>query len=335
MKKLLSSIFILAGIGISGQVLGQTTNDTRSTGTYIRPQYNMYMHNMQAFNPSFSSADSVGRVSALARFQWVGVVGAPQTQLVTAYTPLKNQTTSLGFTFINDKYGVTQQTGAGITLAQRVRLSETGYLAAGFSVGAENYTENLISVPKAGTSTDDPFFQNNVREWRANLGLGITYFTSSFMFAVSAPYVYQYAFDTNEGDPNKSRFAMSDFYVTSSYKFRLDNGMDLKPAVMVKYGAQQPLGIDVNLNALLTKNLWLGVGYRTSSAKAQSPYSSAFIAMFQVDLDRDFQLGYSADFSTNTFYKQQSAGHEILLSYKFGRRQNASFNRNEGTQRFN
>jgi len=54
------------------------------------PQFSQYMFNTLAFNPAYAGSAGLLNVSALYRAQWVGFDGAPQTQTLTANSPLKN-----------------------------------------------------------------------------------------------------------------------------------------------------------------------------------------------------------------------------------------------------
>lgn len=267
-----------------------------------RAMYSQYQFNGLAINPAYSAADQQGRVTAVSRHQWVGFDGAPQTQTVSGYMTLPNEKTSVGAMFIHDKIGVESEQALFVSLAQRVQLSETGYLSAGFTTGIGYYLGDY------GDLTDqDPVFVDQ-SSWRSNLGLGVMYFDERWDVGISAPYLAK--FDVGSSNSTTSiKPLRSDYYLTASYRFRANDFIKLKPSVFLKYTAGVPFQYDVNMNAYIEeKGLWLGLGYRSNAA---------VMAMFQVKLNDKIQLGYSHDFMTDIRLKHQMGTHEIMLNYRF------------------
>jgi len=145
-----------------------------------------YQFNGLAINPAFSASENQGRVTALSRHQWVGFDGAPQTQTLSGFVALANEKTSVGATFVNDKLGVESEQALFLSLAQRVRVSEKGYFAAGFSGGIGYYLGNYGDI-----AVQDPVFVNQ-SSWRGSLGLGLYYFTEKFDIGLSTPYLVKF-----------------------------------------------------------------------------------------------------------------------------------------------
>ncbi|MFM6954551.1 MAG: PorP/SprF family type IX secretion system membrane protein [Sphingobacteriaceae bacterium] len=262
-----------------------------------------YQFNGLSINPAFSASDNQGRVTALSRHQWVGFDGAPQTQTLSAYITLPNEKTSVGATFVNDKLGVESEQAFFLSLAQKVRVSEKGYFAAGFSGGIGYYLGNYGDI-----AVQDPIFVNQ-SSWRGSLGLGVYYFTDHFDLGLSTPYLVK--FDVGASTSTTSiKPLRSDYFLTSSYRFRLNDFILLKPSTLLKYTPGVPMQIDANLNAYFDQQgLWIGLGYRSNTA---------ILAMFQVKLSDRIQLGYSHDFATNLTLKHQLGTHEVMLNYRFG-----------------
>jgi type IX secretion system PorP/SprF family membrane protein len=102
----------------------------------------------------------------------------------------------------------------------------------------------------------------------------------------------------------------SDYFLMSSYRFKLNEFILLKPSTLIKYTSGVPIQIDANLNAYFEQQgLWIGLGYRSNTA---------IMAMFQVKLSDRIQLGYSHDFATNLTLKHELGTHELMLNYRFG-----------------
>ena len=267
-----------------------------------------YQFNGLAINPAFSASENQGRVTALSRHQWVGFDGAPQTQTLSGFVALANEKTSIGATFVNDKLGVESEQALFLSLAQKVRVSEKGYFAAGFNGGIGYYLGNYGDI-----AVQDPVFVNQ-SSWRGSLGLGLYYFTEKFDIGLSTPYLVK--FDVGASNSTTSiKPLRSDYFLTSSYRFRLNDFILLKPSTLLKYTPGVPMQIDANVNAYFDQQgLWIGLGYRSNTA---------IMAMFQVKLTDRIQLGYSHDFATNLVLKHQLGTHEVMLNYRFGTRKKA------------
>lgn len=263
-----------------------------------------YQFNGLAINPAYSAGDEVPRITLLSRHQWVGFEGAPQTQTLSGYMPLANQKTSVGATLIHDKLGVESEQAMFLSLAQKVQVSEKGYLAAGFSGGIGYYMGNYADI----SQSPDPSFAANERSWRGSLGLGVYYFNNRLDIGLSTPYLVKF----NVGQSNSTNSLKplrSDYFFTTSYRFVLNDFIKLKPSTLVKYTAGEPLQFDVNMNAYFEeKGLWLGLGYRSQTA---------VMAMFQVKLNDRIQLGYSHDFMTKMDVSPKVGTHELMLNYRF------------------
>ncbi|MEY3678965.1 MAG: hypothetical protein RI924_1106 [Bacteroidota bacterium] len=267
-----------------------------------RALFSQYHFNGLAVNPAFSALEPQGRITALTRNQWVGFEGAPQTQTLSAHATLPNDQTSIGAMFVHDRVGVESEQAFFASVAHRVQLTENSHLAAGFTSGIGYYLGNYGSL-----SNQDPVFVNQ-SSWRANVGLGLLYFTDRWELGFSVPYLAKFTVGQNNSTTSLSALR-SDFYLTANYRFKANDFIKLKPSLMVKYTAGVPLQYDINMNAYFEeKGLSLGLGYRSQAAVT---------AMFQVKLNQRMQLGYAYDFMTDIRLKHQMGTHEVMLNYRF------------------
>src|SRR5690554_7774375 len=68
-------------------------------------QFTQYLDNMQYYNPAYIGKAKVMNVSAFHRQQWVGIEGAPMTQVLSLHTPIKYESLGVGVSFLNDRIG--------------------------------------------------------------------------------------------------------------------------------------------------------------------------------------------------------------------------------------
>src|SRR6218665_558866 len=79
--------------------------------------YSQYMFNTLAINPSYAGSRDVLSLTALGRYQWIGVPGSPNTHSFSLDMPIKNEKMGLGLTAFNDAIGIANNTGINLAYA--------------------------------------------------------------------------------------------------------------------------------------------------------------------------------------------------------------------------
>jgi len=268
-----------------------------------KAMFTQYMFNGLAINPAYSSVDEALNITGVARQQWVGFEGAPNTQTFTLHTPIKESNTSVGFMAMRDQIGeVITETGAFITAAQRVPVGESSWLSVGINAGASKYVANYSAV-SGGVSASDPVFADE-NQLRGNFGFGVMFFSQKFYAGFSSPFFYY----RDLGNASSSRSAYRPHYMLQAgYLIDLGEDFKLKPNMLMKFVNGSPLQIDMNLNLLIKEVLWVGASYRSLDS---------FDAVMKIDVTPNITLGYSYDFTTTELAKVQKGSHEIMLGFR-------------------
>ncbi|MDR3180361.1 MAG: type IX secretion system membrane protein PorP/SprF, partial [Prevotellaceae bacterium] len=111
-------------------------------------------------------------------------------------------------------------------------------------------------------------------------------------------------------------------YVSAGGYIPLSNSIGLKPSFVYRNDFKGPGNLDVNLLALLLKQLWVGVTYRTGIYIGQEVRSrevetiqttNALAFMMELFIIKNVQIGYSYDLSIMGIGWPGS--HEISFSY--------------------
>jgi type IX secretion system PorP/SprF family membrane protein len=263
--------------------------------------FTQYMFNHLAINPAYAGSHRTLSVTALARKQWVGLEGAPSTQTLSVHSPIKNQRIGIGLVLINDKIGVTKQTGLYSAYSYRIPFQNGGRLAFGLQIGFTAFNAKFSQV-----SDTDPTFAGDVKEVQPNVGGGVFYNTKLFYVGFSAPQLIQNTFDRDNLDSDSKM--LRHYFLTAGYVFTLNRQLKLKPNILVKAVAGAPVQLDLNLNLLIQEVLWVGASWRSFES---------IDALLQFQITEKFQFGYSYDFSTTTKLSRVNSGsHEISLNYR-------------------
>jgi type IX secretion system PorP/SprF family membrane protein len=270
--------------------------------------FTQYMFNGLALNPAYAGTHESLEFAAIVRDQWTGLPGAPSTQTLSLHSPLHNRNIGLGFMLINDKIGISRQTGAYAAYAYKVRMNDRGVLSMGLQAGFTIFNEDLSeALPTLKSQLDPNFLGEEVNTFMPNFGVGLYYHTEKFFIGASSPHIVQNRFYKAEIDSLDSRQERH-YFIHSGVVLPINDSFKLKPSTLIKYVAGAPIQVDVNLNLLIEEKVWIGVSYRSFDT---------FNAMFQINLSDQLQIGYSYDFATFTELSQVHGGsHEILINYR-------------------
>lgn len=268
-----------------------------------KAMFTQYMFNGLAINPAYSAMDEALNITGVARQQWTGFRGAPNTQSFTMHTPIKESNSSMGLMLMRDQIGeVITENGAFLTFAQRVQIGENTYMAAGFNGGISKYVANYSLISNSNT-LNDPVFVNG-DNLRGNFGMGVMLFSDKFYAGISSPFFFY----RDLGSTSATRTAYKAHYMLQGgYLTDLGEGVKFKPNVLVKYVNGAPLQIDVNANFLLNETIWLGASWRSFDS---------FDAVAEIQLGPNIQVGYSYDFTTTALAKVEGGSHEVMLNFR-------------------
>lgn len=276
-----------------------------------KAMFTQYMFNGLMINPSYSSIDEAVNVTALARQQWVGFKGAPNTQTISIHSPVNQSGTSLGLIFMRDQIGeVISENGILGTAAHKVAVGDNTYFALGLNAGIGKYV-GQYSQSGSITAAQDPIFADQ-NSMRANLGFGIMLFSQKFYTGFSSPFFYHrdLGTSTNSSTAYKPHYLLQGGYLTD-----LSEDIKFKPNALIKYVNGSPVQIDLNANFLFKETLWLGVSLRSMD-------SVDFLA--EIQLSPNLQFGYSYDFTTSRLAAVERGSHEIVLNFRFMRGNSSS-----------
>jgi len=290
--KMIFRVFLLLGIFTTSVAHAQQ-----------QVMYTQYMFNGLAINPAYAGSHETLSLTALAREQWVSIDGAPSTQTFSMHAPIKRKRIAVGLLLLNDKIGVTSQTGAYGSYAYKINFDNRSTLSMGLSAGFTYFNAAFSQV-----SNDDPSFSNaDVSEFQPNVGLGLYYYTDRFFAGISSPQILETTFDKNNQDSDSK--LLRHYFATAGYVLDINDFLKLKPHALVKYVEGAPLELDLNASVLFQEVIWLGLSWRSFDSVD---------AIFQLQATPNFQIGYAYDFITTTDLSRVNGGsHEIMLNYRF------------------
>jgi type IX secretion system PorP/SprF family membrane protein len=259
-----------------------------------------YMYNGLALNPAYAGVHEGVSTSFLIREQWVGVPGAPSTQLFSIHSPLNHRPSSVGAMFFRDRIGISTELGGYFSYAYRIPINSQLKLSLGVQASAHNYQVDYATENGVG----DPDDLRNISELKWNFGTGFLLHTDRFYFGAGVPQMLTRDLDVDDADGEFARLVRH-YYVSAGYAFDLGPHVVLKPNFLMKAVENAPVQFDLNANALLKEKLWLGVSYRSLESVD---------GLIALQITPQFQVGYSVDLTTNEI---DATSHEVMLNYIF------------------
>lgn len=283
-----------------------------STVLYAQQQatYSQYMFNPLAINPAYAGSQEALSVSALGRFQNVGLPGAPNTQTFTAHSPLLNQRVGLGLLVIHDQLSVINQTGVHFSYAYRLPIKrDKATLSFGLQAGMSMYRADYSSLElynSAATGNPDPLFSQDIRESRPNIGAGVFYNTNIWYAGISMPSMLNNVFE--RGADYTTIYQSVPIMLTGGYVFKINRVFKLKPNFLFKVVDEKPVEFDINANLLYDEVLWVGLSYKSSKQ---------IVMLTQFKINDQLQFGYSYTVSAGPIRTAELGSHEVMLNYRF------------------
>jgi type IX secretion system PorP/SprF family membrane protein len=278
--------------------------------------YSQYMFNGLAINPAYAGSHGALSATALARFQNVGLRGAPNTQTFSLHAPLLNKRVSLGLLVVHDQLSIINQTGVHFSYAYRIpvrrRANNGASLSFGLQGGVSMYSARYTDLDLYSNSSANPNpgndmnFSQDIRDSRPNIGAGIFYSQKNAYLGISMPSMVNNVFDRGQG--YETVYQGIPVILSGGYVYPLNNLLKVKPNFLIKTIDNRPIEFDLNANFLFDEVLWAGVSYKSSKQVS---------LMTQVQLTDQIQFGYSYSITAGPLRTVELGSHEIMINYRF------------------
>jgi type IX secretion system PorP/SprF family membrane protein len=269
-----------------------------------------YMFNGLFLNPAYAGSHGYLSSSLLHRAQWMQVEGAPRTSMLALDGSAMNGKMGLGFTMVHDQIGVSRDLDLAGHYAYHLKLGEQSRLSFGLRAGLSVYSARLTDLV-IWDNTDQVFMADIQNQLVGKFGFGMYWYDRSGFVGLSVPTIYAAdgSITSAVGDALDQYFTQH-YYLHAGKVWPLNEVLDIKPSVLVKYLPEAPVQADVNCNVLYKERVWLGAGYRTGDA---------VVVMLEYQVNPQLRIGYAYDMTTSRLRTYTHGSHEIMLGMDFGR----------------
>jgi type IX secretion system PorP/SprF family membrane protein len=264
------------------------------------PVYSQYYMNGAIINPAYSGSKDALCLNAISRAQWMGLEGAPCTQILSLHAPSASKDMAGGILLTHDKIAITSTTTFSLAYAYRVRLG-TGRLSFGLAPGVMVTRNDWNAVTTIESDNLIPSNTSSKRNFIASSG--IYYYNNKWFAGVSSPLLL------SKSLPNEETLLQEEnnppVFITAGYLLNSSGDIKIKPSVLFKQysGSNQ---FDLNMNLYYKNLLGAGVSYRTKES---------ITGMIQCSISRNIKMGYSYDYPVGIVNRFSNGSHEIMFEY--------------------
>lgn len=279
------------------------------------PQYTQFIFNKLAFNPGYAGSHVSPMITAIYRSQWIGIDGAPNTQVLSYNQPFLGERLGFGATLTRSSIGITRSITADIAYCYRIKMRR-GYLGIGLQFSPRNITQNwnddrLYSPTPAGTDIGIPV--DATSKWVINFGAGMYYKNDKWFAGFAIPRAVNNNIDFVENGSELSREAWH-LNGMGGVNLKVADELVVTPQLLLKYVPHAPFDAEVNVGAMLKSKFYGGLGYRVGGDSGAGESVDILIGVRAVS-NLFFCLSY--DIGLTRLRKFNNGSIEATVSWDF------------------
>jgi type IX secretion system PorP/SprF family membrane protein len=300
------------------------------------PLYSQYLYNKFLINPAHAGSDGYTSFNLTVREQWKGYSGAPRTYSLSGqmrllkrgyklrrilftdhslkYMPKTEGKIGLGGNIFNDRNGLVQRTGFGLTYSYHTWLEDYTQLSLG--LGLTGYHFIIKADESSFENPDEPWLNDNLRR-------GVFVPDADFRVYILNPH-YDIGLSTQQlfgsaakiGEYAYRNFTMyRHYFLFGSYTFETSVKSEIEPSALFKMSGLLRPQADLGLTFIYDRSIWAGVDFRTGGAViGHFRFKYVLSEVSQTTL----YCGYAYDYTLNKIQKATLGTHEISVALKIG-----------------
>ena len=279
--------------------------------------YTQFMYNKLSYNPAYAGSLDATCATAIVRSQWLGLEGAPESQVFNVDAALPDNRIGIGLNIARNTIGISTNYNADLSYAYRVPLGK-GNIGVGLqgsirSFNADYTDDRLISTQSMITDASIPVGMQN--KLTPNFGAGVYYKEDKLYLGFSVPRLLENNIDFSE-DATIISESIRHFYLMGGYVFDVNEKVQLQPQALVKYTENSPLDVDLNVSAIYLEKYMVGATYRVGGSTRGLPAESIDI-LFSTQVNENFLFGISYDVTVSELRDYSSGSIEAMVRYCF------------------
>ncbi len=278
------------------------------------PTFAFYKNHFNLFNPAAIIAHGDSYLNLGLREQWTNVEGAPLTQALSVGFPFQRERVGLGFSVLNDKFNVEQQSFFAVDFSYRLPLAQERNLFLGLKAGGNSYRLHISEskIFNANGQVNDPSLVDYAR-FLPNIGVGIYYASPKGYLAFSIPRLLNTSRQKKEDGQQTTATDRPHLFFSGGVEKPLGKHLVFQPSFLLSYVKAAPLQLTLDTAFLLYEKLEAGIQYNTSSGIGGTAL---------ININKGFKIGYAYSSPLQNAIERISNGtHELVLKIRLNKPQ--------------
>jgi type IX secretion system PorP/SprF family membrane protein len=276
------------------------------------PVYQQYLLNPNLINPALTSYTGCTSFLLTDRHQWIGIQGAPSTQMAglqKGFLDKSNKIHGIGLNLYYDHNGAFRKGGGDILYAYNLIINSKKKLRLGLGLSLSIF-QNSINESDF-TDVYDPIISGAVtHEIVPDAGAGIFLYSPKFFAGFSGIKLLS-------PTATVQRFERH-FYLNSGIILKKRNSaFEFEPSFLLKVTESFKKQIDINIKTVFYDKYWLILSYRNNITTFPLQ-STSLISVFGFTLG-NITFAYAFDLGLTKMQLYNYGSHEFMIKYKICR----------------
>jgi type IX secretion system PorP/SprF family membrane protein len=229
-------------------------------------RYSQFMLNKLGINPAYAGTQGGITLSSLVRSQWLGLDGAPETQLLSFSVPVWNQNIGLGANIVRQTIGVSSNYSMETSYSYRLRAPR-GYLHIGLQTSLRMLRTDFAQLKGTQPISQDQAVPSNIQSKLVpNFGVGLYYDSENFYIGLSTPRLLKSNIDLSDDQGPISK-EVQHLYLMTGFVIPVGENASLQPNILFRYVKSAPVEADINLTLIFLDKFSVGASYRPGGSR--------------------------------------------------------------------
>ena len=283
-------------------------------------QFSQYLINPFTINPAVSSTEDYMDVQMGHRTQWFGIQGSPTTTYLTAFRTFGKPFYHMhykgehknwhgaGIHVFDDRIGPFQRNSVLLAYSYNMAVTKKTRLSLGSFLGTKQIKANANYWENIEDNSDLLFAQNQNSGFKPEMQLGLVLYSEDYFATMAVHNLVGQDMGFYSSAAKSQALFKRHAFVSAGYHFNANPKFKVTPSFMIKYVANTPMLLDLNLKVDHQSNYWYGFSTRLKES----------VNLFAgVNLKGRIDVSYAFEWSFSQLKTYNTGTHEIIIGLRF------------------
>lgn len=280
------------------------------------PQFTQYMFNDFVTNPAVAGTKEYYQARSNNRYQWVGIVDAPRTYMLSLFGPDKKYDMGYGGYAFNDVTGPTSRTGIYGSYSYNFRVHEDIRVAFGLSAGVLQFKVDGSKVILHDLSEDPSFGKAMYVEYVPDATFGGYVYAKNYYGGFGISQLFGNKIKFKELIALDKNALKRHVFLNGGYFYEINPDFAVEPSLMIKAVAPVPIHFDISARLIYKEIGWFGLSFRSGYKEGTTDAVSVILGY---NHENQLLFGYSYDITFSNIRRYSSGTHELMIGFRFNK----------------